>query len=112
LIVLPSELAEISEAYHGSRANGGRYSKKHKHVVFISGQVTAITIQDYLSEFYAENEESRPVTVLLLAGEATRELTTLLKQPRWSKQTQLLYGSALVEVSTVRPAVKVSNPAI
>eukprot|EP00045_Choanoeca_perplexa_P015414 m.193265 g.193265 ORF g.193265 m.193265 type:complete len:1283 (+) comp16979_c0_seq1:142-3990(+) len=105
LIVLPSELAEISEAYQGSRANGGRYSQRHKHVVFISGQVTAITVQDYLTEFYAEHEETRPITVLLLAGEPTRELTTLLKQPRWSKQTQLLFGSALVEDDLQRAGI-------
>ena len=101
LIILPSELAAMSEAYYGSRANGGRYSRRRKHVVLLIGQVTAQTIQDFLEEFYAEQETARPFTVILLAGDQTREITTLLKQPRWATKSQLLLGSALVKVTAL-----------
>jgi hypothetical protein len=58
--------------------------------------------EDFLNEFYADNEATKPFIVILTASEPSRELRVVLGQPCWRTKTRLLYGSALVMVCNWR----------
>ncbi|EGD76635.1 hypothetical protein PTSG_07747 [Salpingoeca rosetta] len=97
LVLLPRELGRLAEIYKRSRITGGSYSGRSRtgHVVFCGGHVHTDTVRDFLFEFFADKQETRPFVVVMVSVEPSRELLALLKQPRWRNKTKLLRGSAL-----------------
>jgi len=98
LVVLPGELSKLATVFQERKTNGTRYSGKRPHVVVCSGSLRSDTARDLLMEFFAVQTTAKPFVVFLGSAPQTKELYTLLQQPRWRTNAQFLHGSPLVKV--------------
>ncbi|XP_031565605.1 potassium channel subfamily T member 2-like isoform X3 [Actinia tenebrosa] len=113
LVMLPIELEQLAFLLFSRQKEGGAYSTllagTTRHVVLCSTTLRAVTVIDFLNEFYADPKLQDVHVVLLCPSELDSTLRILLQVPVWAQRVTYLKGSALIDEDLIRARVETAE---
>ena len=111
LFFLPTTLTGILELINDSKQDYKFYHchTPKRHVVLCVCKLDFILINDFLNEFYSQ-EENMSLNTVVLTGEAvTPAVKILLKGPPWRNKILVIIGSALNERDLERASLRLAK---
>ncbi|KAI6647964.1 Potassium channel subfamily member 1 [Oopsacas minuta] len=114
LLFLPQTLNDILELIDDSKQNYKFYSgrKKNKHVVLCVSKLDMTLLNDYLDEFYSQEENVSLVTVILTSQPPTPLVKIRLSSSLWKKKVLVIVGSALKQRDLERVKLELAKACI
>ncbi|GMR30939.1 hypothetical protein PMAYCL1PPCAC_01134, partial [Pristionchus mayeri] len=100
LAVMPSQVEALIQTVMEKQQAGddlGTFGHTEKHVVVTITHLEVEFIRDFLTEFYAHQENQTILTVLLSPSELDSQMKMLLRVPLWSQRVFYVRGTALVD---------------
>ncbi|GMT31709.1 hypothetical protein PFISCL1PPCAC_23006, partial [Pristionchus fissidentatus] len=100
LAVMPSQVEALIQTVIEKQQAGddlGTFGHSEAHVVVTITHLEVEFIRDFLTEFYAHQENQQILTVLLSPSELDSQMKMLLRVPLWSQRVFYVRGTALVD---------------
>ncbi|GMT05080.1 hypothetical protein PENTCL1PPCAC_27254, partial [Pristionchus entomophagus] len=100
LAVMPSQVEALIQTVIEKQQAGddlGTFGHSEAHVVVTITHLEVEFIRDFLTEFYAHQENQQILTVLLSPSEMDSQTKMLLRVPLWSQRVFYVRGTALVD---------------
>ena len=103
---IPRQIERISTTFNERQKTGGVYSKRqalrYKHVVVCCQHLTAGTVMNFLTEFYAHRKYQNHSVILLCPLDPEDDMHMILRDPKWSNRVRFMKGSALKDIDLMR----------
>ena len=114
LLFLPKTLNDILELIDDSKQNYKFYTgrKKYKHVVLCVSKLDMTLLNDYLDEFYSQEDNLSLVTVILTSQSPTPLVKIRLSSSLWKKKVLVIVGSALKQRDLERVKLELAKACI
>ena len=114
LLFLPKTLNDVLELIDDSKQNYKFYTgrKKFKHVVLCVSKLDITLLNDYLDEFYSQEDNISLVTVILTSQSPTPLVKIRLSSSLWKKKVLVIVGSALKQRDLERVKLELAKACI
>ena len=114
LLFLPKTLNDVLELIDDSKQNYKFYTgrRKYKHVVLCVSKLDMTLLNDYLDEFYSQEDNLSLVTVILTSQSPTPLVKIRLSSSLWKKKVLVIVGSALKQRDLERVKLELAKACI
>eukprot|EP00049_Salpingoeca_infusionum_P027648 m.33582 g.33582 ORF g.33582 m.33582 type:complete len:1447 (-) comp9643_c0_seq1:572-4912(-) len=111
LVMIPDQIAQISQARALRRKHGGHFKRKRvlstrRHVVLITGRIQSDTLEDFLMEMRPRKVGYAVDVVIISPFEAPPEVHQLISKSGSTETIRFLIGSALNPVDLQRADIR------